>query len=413
MGANSHRKFDLFPMALARSATSSAFITRTARRIAGSDASLSGRALNFGILKQERRARPLFAQATYNITPSTHVDAGIRFNREKISVEFTDLRPNATAATCRLTCVGDAQDDQVTYKVALRQDLSKDIMAYASYATGYKGQGFDVTSGFTQARADNPVRPEHSKAYEVGLKGAFLDNKVQLNLAGFWTDYKDFQTQIASFANGIVTLNLANAPKLRSRGVEADFSARPIRALRIDGAASFVDAKILEFPGGGCYPAQPFVVGTVATERGICVGPTPASGTQNLAGARLANAPRFKYSISANYEVILPTLPFNGFIQADWVHQSSVNFDIGGNPRAFQEGYGILNGSVGIEGSNDKRFRVAFFVNNLLNKQYATAITPASGSNSDPGVNNVNIATNQFLPRDSRRYVGLRARVRY
>ncbi|WP_347304228.1 TonB-dependent receptor [Croceibacterium sp. TMG7-5b_MA50] len=351
-----------------------------------------------------------FGQATFDVTPTTHIDGGIRFNREIIDVEFTDRRANATAASCGTTCTGRASDNQVTYKIALRQDVTDDVMAYASYATGYKGQGFDVTSGFNPARANNPVKPETSKAYEIGLKGQFFDNWVQMNLAGFWTDYDNFQTQVANFVGGVPTFNLANAPRLRSRGIEGDISVRPFRPLRIDASASYVDAKIREFGNAGCYPGQPFVVGSTPTEPGVCVGATPATGTQDLAGARLANSPKFKYTIAGTYTVELPALPFDGFLQADWTHQSSVNFDIGGNPRALQEGYGVLNGSVGIESD---QFRLSFFVNNLLDKAYVTSIGAAAGSTTDAGVNNTNLGLIQFVPRDARRYVGVRARLNY
>ncbi|MEI5688523.1 TonB-dependent receptor [Sphingomonas kyungheensis] len=354
-----------------------------------------------------------FGQATLNITGTTHVDGGIRFNRETIDVRFTDLRSSATAATCGTGCAGDSSDDQITYKAALRQDLNRSTMVYASYATGYKGQGYDVSSGFTPTRASTPIRPEHSKAYEVGLKGQFFDNHVQLNLAGFWTDYKDFQTQTAANVGGVLTFLLANAPRLRSRGIEGDVSIRPFRALRLDGGASYTDARIQEFSTATCYPGEPFVVGTVATTPGVCVGATTSTGVQNLAGARLANAPKFKYTVSGTYDVTLPSLPFDGFVQADWSYQSSVNFDIGGNPLTFQRGYGVLNGSIGLKADDGRGYQISLFANNLLDKHYATQITAASGSNTDAGVTNTGLATAQFLSRDSRRYFGIRARVRY
>ena len=359
------------------------------------------------------RSYAAFGQATFDVTPSTHIDGGVRFNREKINVRFTDVRASATAATCGLTCTGNSSDDQITYKIALRQDVTRDVMTYASFATGYKGQGYDVSSGFVPSRAANPVRPEHSKAYEVGLKSQFLDNKVQLNLAGFWTDYKDFQTQTAAVVGGVPTFNLANAPRLRSRGIEAELSMRPVRALRIDLGGSYTDAKIQEFATASCYPGQPYLVGTTATTTGVCVGPTPATGVQNLAGARLANAPKFKYTVSGTYDVDLPSLPFDGFVQADWSHQSAVNFDVSQNPLSVQRAYGVLNGSIGVKADDERSYQISLFVNNLLDKHYATAITPASGSTSDAGVGNTNIALLQFLPRDSRRYYGLRARLRY
>ena len=344
-----------------------------------------------------------FTQLTYDITPSTHIDAGLRLNREKIDVRFTNLPlTGATAANCGVTCTGNASDDQVTYKVALRQDITDDVMVYASYATGYKGQGYDVASGFTPAKAADPVNPEHSKAYELGLKSSLLGRRLQFNLAGFWTDYRDFQSQAASIdAAGNLIFNLTNVGRRRSKGVEAEISARPIRDLRIDASAAYLDAKIRSYPGATCYPGQTAAQGCVDINPGTAV-----TLAQDLAGSRLANAPKFKYTISGTWDVKLPGMPFDGFLQADWSHQSKVRYDLLGNPRTIQPGYGLFNASIGVQGAEERGYRISLFVNNLFDKAYAGLIGNAQGENAG-------LATTQLVPRNARRYFGVRARFRY
>ncbi|MET0374840.1 MAG: TonB-dependent receptor [Rhizorhabdus sp.] len=346
-----------------------------------------------------------FAQATYDITPTTHIDGGLRINHEKIDVSFQNLvtpaTPPANNATCLVACVGKASDTQVTGKVSLRQDLTDQIMAYVSYATGYKGQGFDVSTGFTPARAANPVRPEHSKAYEIGLKSRFLDNRVQLNAALFWTDYNGFQAQSGQLLpDNTILVTLNNVGKVRTKGVELELTAQPIEALTLDGAFSYTDAKVRVFPGAQCYTGQTAALGCVDLD-----GPGPNTTTgQDLAGARLPNSPRYKFNVGANYEVELPNLPFNGFVQADYSYQSSVNYDLLGNPLTVQEGYGIVNGSIGID-QGDTGFRVALFVNNIFDKHYAANISVAVGGPQG--------LLTQNLPRNSQRFAGVRARYRF
>ncbi len=42
-------------------------------------------------------------------------------------------------------------------------------MFFASYSTGYKGQTYDLTTGFNKNRADaGPIRPERSRDWELG-----------------------------------------------------------------------------------------------------------------------------------------------------------------------------------------------------------------------------------------------------
>jgi len=339
-----------------------------------------------------------FTQLTYDLTDTTHIDAGLRFNHERITGSFQNTTVGATQpannATCLVECRGRSSDDEVTYKVALRQDLTDAVMAYASFATGYKGQGFDISTGFTPARAANPVRPETSDAYEIGVKSRFLDNRVQLNVTGFWTDFTDFQAQGGvTLPDGSIVPQLSNVGALRSRGVEAELSAKPTRLLRIDASAAYTDAKIREFPNAPCYTGQ------TAAQGCFRVG---ANSFQDLSGERLANAPVFKFNIAAAQDIELPVNSFDGFVTAEFAHQSRTKFDLLGSPVSFQEPFGVVNGSVGIKGKADRDFRIALFVNNLFDQEYVSSLQYAGNSNAQAVV--------QLLPRNSRRYFGIRMR---
>ncbi|WP_408587913.1 TonB-dependent receptor [Novosphingobium sp.] len=342
-----------------------------------------------------------FGQATYDLTDTTHVDAGLRFNHEKVSANFLNSAPSASPpannATCLSLCSGEASDSVVTWKTSLRQDLSQGVMVYGSFARGYKGQGFDISSGFNPRRAANPVRPETSDAYEIGLKSRFLDNKVQLNIAAFLSNFRNFQAQSGVLLpDNTVQLTLNNVGRVRTRGVEVELSAQPTQALRIDGAFSYTDARIVEFPGAQCYTGQ--VDGCVDLDG---TGPSTTKG-QDLAGKRLPNAPRFKFNIGANYDIAMPSMPFDAFVQADFAYQSETNFDLLSNPVTVQDGYGVFNASVGIDQNDRGGLRVALFVNNLFDKHYASNVSIASGGT--PGL------LTQALDRKSRRYFGIRAR---
>ena len=105
-------------------------------------------------------------------------------------------------------------------------------------------------------------------------------------------------------------------------------------------------------------------------------------------------------------DIKLPGMPFNGFLQADWSHQSKVRFDLLGNPRTVQPGFGLLNASIGVEGAEDRGYRISLFVNNLFDKAYAGLIGNAQGES-------LGLATTQLVPRNARRYFGVRARFRY
>lgn len=340
-----------------------------------------------------------FGQFTYDLADTTHLDVGLRWNHEKVSVEFLNnvrpATPPANNATCLALCAGSETDSVVTGKVSLRQDLSDAVMAYASFARGYKGQGYDISSGFTPARIANIVRPETSDAYELGLKSRFFDNKLQLNIAAFLSNFSDFQAQSGILLpDNTIQLTLNNVGKVRTKGFEVELSARPIPELTIDGAFSYTDAKVIRFPGAQCYTGQ--VAGCVDLDG---AGPSTVRG-QDLAGKRLGNAPKVKFNVGATYDVLLPSLPFDAFVQADFAYQSRVNFDLLQNPLTVQPAYGVFNASIGIDQNDRGGLRVALFVNNLFDNNFASNISIASGGNAG--------LLTQNLTRDSRRYVGLR-----
>ncbi len=344
-----------------------------------------------------------FAQVSYDLAATTHIDAGIRANREDISVRYLNTNVPAAApannVTCLAACQGDASDSVVTGKIALRQDLAERVMAYASYSTGYKGQGYDISTGFTPGGAAAPVRPETSDAYELGLKSRFLDNRVQLNVAAFWTDFNNFQAQSGvQLPDQTILVVLNNVGKVRTRGVEAEFQARPLEALLIDGGISYTDAKIREFANAQCYLGQTVAQGCLP----VAGSPT---GLQDLAGVRLSNAPRWKFNVGSTYDIALERMPFDAFVQADLSYQSSVNFSLLNDPYSTERSYALVNGSIGIDQKDRGGLRIALFVNNIFNTHFASALGGASGSTQG--------LVAQTFSRNARRYGGIRARLSF
>ena len=84
-----------------------------------------------------------FAKLGYDITPTTLLTGGARINREEITVRFVDNR-----STPADVYEGDTGETAVTWRLALQQFLGDDLMAFGSVSTGYKGQAYDISSGF-------------------------------------------------------------------------------------------------------------------------------------------------------------------------------------------------------------------------------------------------------------------------
>jgi len=340
------------------------------------------------------RTLAAFGQADYKLTDATRINAGVRYNREKIDVDYTNLVP---AAQPRY--VGENTDTATTAKLALQHDLDKAIMVFASYATGYKGAGYDISSGFDATRVRLPVAPEKSRAIELGLKSRFLQNRVQVNATAFQTDYDDFQAQSSRIdpLTNIRQNAVTNVGELRTKGVELELTAKPINTLMIESSLAYVDARIRSMPNGLCYPGQTVAQG--------CVRVGTAS-VQDLAGKRLSNAPKLKFTLGGTYNFGFGESGYSGVANLNYQDQSAVNFDLGVNPLTEQEGYGILNGSIAVS-SPDRNWKVTLFVNNLLDKSYSSFI------GDHYNFYNGSHVLMQYLPRNSERYAGVRVKYEF
>ena len=146
------------------------------------------------IASSDSTQKAIFGQADWEFVKNTTLTAGIRHQEEDISYTFLDIQ-NANAFF-----EGDANDKFETYRLGLQHQFTDDIMAYAAFATGHKGQTFDLTTGFNLNRQlAGPVLPETSESYEIGARMQFFDHRLTLNTTIFDVHYDDFQAQGIEF----------------------------------------------------------------------------------------------------------------------------------------------------------------------------------------------------------------------
>lgn len=327
-----------------------------------------------------------FAQLGYNFTEDTKLTLGGRLNREEIGVRFADNRPSEMTEYS-----GSASDTVFTWKGSLQHFVADEVMVFGSVATGYKGQAYDISSGFNQQRVDNPVDNEDSTSFEVGIKGRTQGGLASYSLVGFWTDYNNFQAQGIFDPSAIVPeFALVNVGKLRTRGIEFEGTLSPAEGFDIFASAAYIDATIREYSDAECYAGQTVAQGCV-------------DGLQDLAGADLPNSPDFKFNIGGAYETPI-TNNFAVFLNANYAWQGDTQYGLANSPRSIQPAYGIANLSAGFRSLENENMSLTFFVNNLFDKAYSTFIIDDSGSYTLP-------VLTQQVPRNYSRYAGVRLRV--
>ena len=180
-----------------------------------------------------RESFSLYGQATYHITDKLRVAGGLRYTHDHNTTNLCDY-------ACSAPTIVAQSNAAWTGKIGLEYDIFPKTMAYASYSTGFKPGGGNISPapillGFN-------YKPEKVTSYEAGLKSTFLDNRVRLNFAGFYYDYSNLQYEAedaVAYQGGV-----DNIPKLHIYGMEAEASVLLPENLRFDGNLTVEDSKI-------------------------------------------------------------------------------------------------------------------------------------------------------------------------
>jgi iron complex outermembrane receptor protein len=331
-----------------------------------------------------------YGRITWKLGDDYDLLTGLRYNHDTVGYRITD-RANGYASHgtyTENTAVGD---------VSLRKHFSRDAMAYATVARGYKPAAYNTAATLTSDEAMTPVDSERIQHYELGLKLSLLDHALTLNTALFQTTYNDYQVQIYEVEEGSVLadLQLANAGAARTRGLEMDANYAISTAARANASLAWTDAEFVSYKGAPCYPGQ--------TEAQGC---TTANGvsTQDLSGKSMPDAPRLKANLGAEYTWFGDQRrPFDLILGGQYAWRSGARMQADNNPKTYQPAFGIFN--LSLTGSwSDGRFTASLFVNNVFDKFYLVNSEDFFGSLWGASTN----AVIGQPARDSHRYTGVR-----
>ena len=338
---------------------------------------------------QTSRSYAIFSNETYAINDALSVTAGFRYTREKktLTSNYHDTdggagcgsllaSPGVIAMSPAVThqppsneyqfllgygCsvvfnplfanLPDSQsltEDNISGTIKLAYRFNDDLMAYLSFADGYKAGGFNL-GRVTNPAAVNPLAPvldtsfpeETVDSYELGIKSTLFDRTLRLDAAIFDQRYRDFQLNTYTGILFVVT----SIPQVQSKGAEADIAwVAPIPGLSFNGGITYAFTNINEFGSA---------IALFATDR---------------LNDRLSFAPLWSGSASATYEV-----PLSGSLSLRTTvsekYNSSYNTGSNLDPRKLQGAYGLLNARIGL-GAPDNSWAVEFWSANLANKYY-------------------------------------------
>lgn len=324
-------------------------------------------------VKIDTRNFALFGQANLHPFEDFTLIAGARYTNDDLTLDYDRqsfpgqlMWPGLTPLT-----FSDEKNeaDNFSWRLGAQYNLAPDIMTYFTASRGYKGPGF---TGFSDYRRSFPtqVAPEIPTSFEVGFKSTLLNRRLIFNVAAFTTDFRDFQAQVFDLTITPGAFRVANAGKLRTRGIEMDFTARPFTGFTLNGSAAYVDAYYVSFRNVACYRGQTAATGCVPVAPGSTTLVTDASGNP------LANSPKYSFALAASYETPIGN-DVDAFANANYSYRSKVNYTAQQDPGAVQKGYGLVGGQIGVRDADD-RWSVGLFVRNLFDKHFVSSIGAAA-----------------------------------
>ncbi len=337
--------------------------------------------------------RAAFAHMTYSVTDELRLIGGARYNFDEVSKgktvsslcpfgsgnssnpdEATLLPPLNSLHACstiasfvpgfyvnRVSPPISKKFEQFSWKLAAEYDLTPDTMLYGSVSTGYKAGGISDRNAQGDARF---YQPEKNINYEIGIRSRLLDNRLNLSLTGFWTDYKDLQVSTVRNIDGVPKTVFTNAGKSRSRGVEFEFAYAPTPKDRITGFATYLDARFRQF-------VTPDVFLTAPGDN------TPV--IIDAAGNRLAGSPEWAFRVAYSHIFDLGSAGTLTPLVATYYQSKSYTYFTNG-PQDRVSGYFRSDFNLKYETAS-KNFFVEGFVNNIENKRVAVVSQPQAGLN--------------------------------
>ncbi|ESQ85309.1 TonB-dependent receptor [Asticcacaulis benevestitus] len=311
---------------------------------------------NHDTYRQHERNTAIFGHAEWHISETVSLLGGLRYNSQtkrltsaytnsddgiacaSASVKTTICQPWSNPAFNDLTLTQKNTDNATTGSLKLKWQARPNLMTYASYATGWKGAGFNLdreqNSNLT-ADTDTSFKRETSQSVEIGFKGRFLSRRLALDVAAFDESFRNFQLNTFLGTNFVVN----SVPRLKSQGIEVE-SRYLVGDFTLNGGVTYNEATF----GPEAVPGVPLV----------------ANGTASF-------APRWSGVYGVDYAHAVGRYRFVATLSAKYNSSYNTGSDLA--PIKMQRAYTLYNGRLSI-GAPDESWALELWGQNLTDDTY-------------------------------------------
>ena len=334
--------------------------------------------VNYDQNKYTARNFAPFGNIQYDITEAIELQLALRYDIEKRTVRtqtpdipnpFFGIAAGAPQATYNL-CVAttgraaaDCREErtfkQLQPKATLTYKFPDDMgSVYAGYGRSFKSGGYNpigTRATLLVGQPDILVQDSYGKevadSYEIGFKSQFLDRRLRVNGAVYYTDISNSQ-QFEFFPVGGIQA-VSQIKSSRVQGFEFDVNALVTDSLTLFGGFGLADTKITDIDSQN--PA----------DRADIIGNrTPFAANYNAAAG-------FQYA-----QPISSTIDLQ--VRADYTRTGSIWYDQRNQPNTKRDPIDLVDARIGL---NSDQWELTIWSRNLLDKSYnsdAVVILPVA-----------------------------------
>jgi iron complex outermembrane receptor protein len=324
----------------------------------------------------------VFGNLTYDITPQWSLKAGARWTVETHTVNTVNYievflnppftpNPLSTIPHFQLplipgvTTLSDSKSTKDWSPMAgLEWRPTSNMLVYYTYSEGFKS-----ATGQIGTTASGIAKPEKIRNHEIGIKSAWLDRSLTLNVDAFHYNFNNLQLArtVPAGGGGSGFVNLfENAAKTTGNGVEAEMYWQATDRLKVSGAVSWLDVKFDKFSSVSNFDPCSILVSVTSAlvPNGIC---TPQ--VQSFKGNTTRNTPEWAFNFHGNYDYPLP----NGALLSlggDVSYKGKQYFSETNNNVESSKAYTLLDATLTYTAPSDK-WHVTLWGKNLTNELVA------------------------------------------
>lgn len=331
-------------------------------------------AVRFNFVDVNAKSWAFFGALEFDITDTVNISIGARYTHDKKTIttindlffpassndlispyfggdSFSIFRPeydnDGNEVFPRFQ--GSRNDSATTPRLSLSWKPQDKLHAYASYSAGFTSGGFDPRGIYTQPLIREGFEPETLDSYELGLKLLFWEDRVTVNTAIFYSDYKNAiivsEIEVLSTAPvlaGATMPTLSNAASATISGLELELSAYLSERFTSNLAIGIIKADYNTYNEGN---------GDVSDQRVIL------------------DTPKNTLSFSQIYRTDWGQGELSVISSINYRSTSAFNRGERGSQINTQTGYSLINTSV-VWKSNSEGWQFGIHGKNLSNKQY-------------------------------------------